>query len=252
MTDTSVGPSTLPVVSAALPAGVVGLFTTRHGGVSRAPWDELNLAAHVGDAATAVAANRDRLVAFLGCRTLVTVEQVHGSKAHIVDGGVSHAGIGDALVCTSPSVAVMVQVADCLPVLFADPEHQVVAAAHAGRRGLAGGVLQATVEAMRAAGAVPADTVALIGPGVCGACYEVPAEMRDEVDATVPGSAASTRDGRPSLDLPAGALGVLERLGLGQIRRSDSCTVEDARFYSHRRDGVTGRFAGVVMLTQAG
>jgi YfiH family protein len=146
----------------------------------------------------------------------------------------------------------MVQVADCLPVLFADPEHQVVAAAHAGRRGLAGGVLQATVEAMRAAGAVPADTVALIGPGVCGACYEVPAEMRDEVDATVPGSAASTRDGRPSLDLPAGALGVLERLGLGQIRRSDSCTVEDARFYSHRRDGVTGRFAGVVMLTQAG
>jgi hypothetical protein len=123
----------------------------------------------------------------------------------------------------------------------------VLAAAHAGRPGLAAGVLQATVAAMVECGARPADVVAVIGPGVCGRCYEVPAEMRAEVGAIVPGSAATTRAGTPALDLPAGAEQILLAAGVGTVRRTDVCTIEDARFFSYRRDGRTGRFAGVVM-----
>ena len=97
-------------------------------------------------------------------------------------------------------------------------------------------------------GARMADCVAVIGPGVCGRCYEVPAAMRDEVATRVPGTAATTRDGSPSLDLAAGAAALLDGLGVGHVRRTEICTMEDDRFYSYRRDGVTGRFAGVVML----
>jgi hypothetical protein len=101
---------------------------------------------------------------------------------------------------------------------------------------------------MLEAGADVRDTVAVIGPGICGGCYEVPEQMRADVETTVPGSAAATRSGTPSVDLVRGAVGILERLGLGQIRRTEICTMEDDRFYSYRRDGVTGRFAGVVMV----
>ena len=142
-----------------------------------------------------------------------------------------------------------VLVADCMPVLLADATAGVIGAVHAGRRGLAGGVLQAAVAAMQSLGAAPARTSAVIGPAICGRCYEVPAPMRDEVETTVPGTAASTWQGTSSLDLPAGAAAVLAQAGIAAVRSVDICTLEDDRFYSYRRDGhQTGRFAGVVVL----
>lgn len=165
---------------------------------------------------------------------------------------VSTTVVADAMVTATAGLALTVQVADCLPVLFADVRSGVIGAAHAGRTGLAAGVLQNTVSAMTALGADVADIAAIIGPGACGRCYEVPAVMRDEVEASLPGSAAMSRAQTPSLDLAAGAVAVLASLGLGQVRRTDICTIEDQRFFSHRRDGVTGRFAGVVMIQRDG
>jgi YfiH family protein len=162
-----------------------------------------------------------------------------------VDEGV--AGV-DAVVTAVPGLPLGVLVADCMPVLLADPLHGVVAAAHAGRRGLVAGVLQNTISAMVGLGADPGSITAVVGPSVCGRCYEVPEDMRDEVDAAVPGTAARTSRGTASLDLAAGAVGRLEAVGVAQVEVLGICTIEDARFYSFRRSQDTGRFAGVVML----
>jgi YfiH family protein len=247
----------LDPVDAELPGAARGFFTTRYGGTSAGPWAELNLALHVGDEARHVLANRDLLGEYLGSTWVNFAQQVHGAsvlkvearnagRRRIVRGGAR--GV-DALVTDQPLTPIGILVADCLPVLIADPVAQVVGAAHAGRGGLAAGVLRNTVGEMTALGAVPDRCVAVIGPGVCGRCYEVPERLRDEVSAQLPGSAATTRGGTPSLDLPAGAEGQLRAAGIGGVRRSEICTMEDDRFYSYRRDGVTGRFAGVVMLT---
>jgi hypothetical protein len=237
-------------LAAALPEGVAGLFTTRHGGVSSPPWAELNLAGHVGDDPAAVAANRARLVDHLGGAEVIMVDQAHGSDVAVVDGpDFAAPGSGaDALVSSRVGIALAILVADCLPVLLADAGRQIIGVAHVGRRGLAAGVLQHTVAAMVDLGARAADTVAVVGPGVCGACYQVPAAMRDSVAALVPGSASTTAAGAPSLDLSAGAVEILLGLGLSEVRPTGICTRADDRFYSYRRDGVTGRFAGVVML----
>jgi polyphenol oxidase len=250
----------LEPLAAALPDGVVGCFTTRSGGVSTPPWDELNLALHVEDEARRVLANRDLLARRLGTSWVNLPQQVHGPGVLVVDaaragrrqivrGGAR--GV-DALVTRESGVPIGVLVADCLPVLIADASNGVVAAAHVGRRGLAGGVLQATVTAMVEVGADPSQTVAVIGPGVCGRCYEVPEQMRDEVASIVPGAAATTASGSPALDLPAGADGILRAAGIGVVRPMGICTVTDQRFYSYRRDGRTGRFAGVVILDARG
>jgi YfiH family protein len=154
----------------------------------------------------------------------------------------------DALVTADAGLPIGVLVADCMPVLLSDPVAGVVGAAHAGRRGLVAGVLQATLQAMNGLGAEPSRTTAVIGPSICGCCYEVPEAMREEVAAAVPGTACETSAGTPGLDLVAGALGVLRKAGVDATAMG-ICTAEDDRFYSYRRDGVTGRFAGVVMLS---
>jgi len=188
---------------------------------------------------------------------LLWPDQVHGRGVIDVDaelvarlGGASEGGVGeaDALVTSVAGVALGVLVADCMPVLLADPFHGVVGSAHAGRRGLAAGVLDATVDAMEAAGAVASQITAIIGPAICGGCYEVPAAMRAEVSAVIPECATTTRDGKPALDLPAGALACLRARGVSTVRRIELCTREDPRFYSYRRDRRTGRFAGVAMV----
>ncbi|HVT19855.1 MAG TPA: peptidoglycan editing factor PgeF [Mycobacteriales bacterium] len=241
---------------AALP-GAVGGFTTRSGGVSAPPWDRLNLARHVGDDRAAVAANRDAVAAArFGGVAIAFPEQVHGRNVAVAarpagnDEWPDGAGC-DAVVTAVDGVPIGVLVADCMPVLFVDAAAGVVGAAHAGRRGLVAGVLPATLEAMTGLGADPARTIAVIGPAICGRCYEVPAEMRDEVGAAVPGTACATAAGTPGLDLPAGALGVLRAAGV-TAHSVGICTAEDERFYSFRRDGVTGRFAGMVMLSGDG
>jgi YfiH family protein len=239
-----------------LPEAVVGFFTTRLGGVSAPPWDELNLALHVEDEPRRVLANRDLLARHLNASWVNLPQQVHGAGVLVVDSVragrrriISGGAPGvDALVTCEPATPIGVLVADCLPVLIADSVGGVIAAAHVGRRGLAGGVLQATVEAMVTTGARVADAVAVVGPGVCGRCYEVPQQMQTDVAAIVPGTATTTTRGTPGLDLAAGAAHILRDVGIGVVHQTGICTIEDARFYSYRRDGRTGRFAGVLML----
>lgn len=245
----------LELLDAGLPAPAAGGFTTRAGGASPPPWDTLDLALHVGDDPQRVLAHRALLAQAQGGADLAFAEQVHGAGVAVLDGpltGPATTGGApgvDALVTATPGLGLVILAADCLPVLLADPCAGVVAAAHAGRAGLAGGVLQATVRAMAALGAAAARTSAVLGPAVCGACYELPEAVADEVGRSVPASRAVTRKGAPSVDLSNGAEAVLRAAGLTRVSRVGGCTVErPARFYSYRRDGVTGRHAGVVRL----
>lgn len=228
------------------------VVTTRAGGVSAPPYDSFNLGRSVGDDPVAVAANRDRLAASLGLpeERLVAMRQVHGTTVHAVDGPRGDAFPEcDCLVTVERGLALLALAADCVPVLLADATAGVIGAAHAGRRGAAAGVAIAAVDAMVALGGDPAGIDVLLGPAVCGRCYEVPAAVRDEVDAALPGSATTTSKGTPGLDLRAGLARQLEAAGVGAVVIDPACTVEDHRFFSHRRDGVTGRFAGLVWLT---
>jgi len=160
-------------------------------------------------------------------------------------------GTGDGLVTTTADLGLGVVVADCVPVLLADAARGVVAIAHAGRAGLVAGVVPRVLARMRALGAV--QIAAVVGPSICGDCYEVPAPLRDEVDHAVPGTASTTSWGTPALDLPAGVLGQLREHGVEAVEHVAACTFTDERFYSHRRFGADGtrrgRFAGVVRLT---
>jgi YfiH family protein len=243
------GTGRLDSLDAELPGAVRGLFTTRYGGTSVGAWAQLNLANHVGDAPAAVAANRSRLADELGGVPLVALHQVHGRDVAVVDSAPPGPPTADAAVTSRPGLALLVMVADCMPVLIADSVAQVVGAVHAGRGGLAAGVLPRTVAAMTELGARPDRCAAVIGPAVCGRCYEVPEAMREEFEGLVPASAGTTRAGTPSIDLAAGAAAQLGAAGVGTVRRTEICTMEDDRFFSYRRDGITGRFAGVVMLT---
>ncbi len=224
------------------------VVTTRRGGVSAVPYASFNLGAHVGDRSAAVAANRERLAAGIGlpARRLIWMEQVHGRTVAAVDG--PRAGpvpATDALVTAEPELAVAVLVADCVPVLLADPVEKVVAAVHAGRVGAGIGVLPATLEAMRELGARIEQVEVLLGPSACGQCYEVPVAMQADVEARLPGSACRTRRGTAGLDLRAGLWRQLTAAGVARIGVDPRCTVEDAALYSYRREGVTGRLAAL-------
>jgi YfiH family protein len=227
------------------------VVTTRAGGASRPPYDTFNLGDHVGDAEGDVHANRKRLAAELGLAEdkLAWMEQVHGRTATTVDGSETQAAEAtDALVTATPGVALVVLVADCVPILLADAEAGVVAAVHAGRVGTRVGVVPAAVAAMREAGAEPQRIEALLGPAICGDCYEVPAEMAADVEKHVPGSACKTRKGTPGLDLRAGLWRQLADLGVGKIGVDPRCTNEDKTLFSYRRDGTTGRIAGITWI----
>jgi polyphenol oxidase len=240
--------SSSPAPSAVRPRRVV---TDRRGGRSSAPHDSFNLGDHVGDGPDDVAANRARLAAELGVAParLVWMNQVHGSGVAVVDEPpAAPLPDTDALVTSTPGLVLVVLVADCVPVLLADAEAGVIAAVHAGREGVRRGVVPEALAAMRRLGARPEATTALLGPAVCGGCYEVPAAMRAEVAAVAPAAAARLRRGTPTLDLRAGLAEVLRDAGVAQVVHDPRCTVEDRLLFSHRRDGVTGRQAGAVWL----
>lgn len=232
--------------------GVLAGFTTRDGGGSPAPWRGLNVGLQVGDDPAAVRANRRALARRVGA-PVVFGTQVHGAHVALVTGPDDGEQPADGLVTSSSEVALGVYVADCAPVLLADPAARVVAVAHAGRPGLVAGVVQATVAAMVRAGADPGRTVAAVGPCIAGASYEVPAAMRDDVAAVVPEAACRTAAGTPGVDLAAGVRAVLLRCGIVSVHVDGRDTYADARLYSHRRavhrrEAATGRFAGVVRL----
>jgi len=232
--------------------GVRAGFTSRAGGVSAPPWDSLNLGVHVHDDPAAVAVNRDRVAAWCGV-PVAYATQVHGAAVHQVTEppppGTWSVGEADAMVTTSTRVGLGVLVADCAPVLLADPTARVVAVAHAGRAGLVAGVVEATVAQMCRAGARAGQVVAVIGPCIAGCSYEVPASMRDEVEQAVPGTASRTDQGTPAVDLAAGVRTILGRLGVARVDQVPVDTFGDQRCFSHRRDGPrTGRFAGVIRL----
>ena len=228
------------------------VVTDRRGGRSSAPYDSFNLGDHVGDDPVAVAANRERLARELAVEPgrLVWMQQVHGTGVAVVDRPQeAPVAATDALVTAERGLVLCVLVADCVPVLLADAEAGVVAAVHAGREGVRQGVVPAALAAMRDLGARPAATTALLGPAVCGADYEVPAAMQADVARVAPAAAVGTRAGTPGLDLRAGLAELLRGAGVGQVVHDPRCTVEDRRLFSHRRDGVTGRQAGVVWLS---
>lgn len=227
-------------------------LTDRFGGASGGPYAELNLGGHVGDAAPAVAENRRRLARRIGLAPdhVLYVNQVHGAGVAMVDGPwAGPTPAVDAMVTRVAGIGLAVLVADCAPVLLADPAAGVVGVAHAGRRGLVAGVVPAVIATMRELGA--AQITARIGPSVCGRCYEVPAELRAAVADEEPASWATSRSGTPALDVAAGVAAQLLRAG-ADVRTIEGCTVEDPSLYSYRRDGTTGRLAGVAWLPVPG
>jgi len=246
------------------PASVGALMTTRRGGgTSTPPWDDFNLGTAVGDDPAAVAAHRAAFARALGAAP-VWLRQVHGTRvvrvtaADAAPGAVVHEA--DAAVTVEPGVACTVLVADCLPVLFADRRGRAVAAAHAGWRGLAGGVVERTLEAVcEAAGCAPADVRAWLGACIGPQRFEVGADVlrafgRDpaKLSAATDTRFAARGPAHPDkwlADLPGLARDRLAAAGVGDVTGGVWCTVSDAAtFYSFRRDGVTGRMAAAVWL----
>ncbi|MBC2933539.1 peptidoglycan editing factor PgeF [Nocardioides sp. zg-1228] len=191
-----------------------------------------------------------RFAAASGARP-VLMDQVHGAEVSTVDEWKPYdrRPTADALLTSRPGLALLARAADCVPVLLADPATGWVAAAHCGRPGLAAGVVPATVARLREEGARPA--VAWIGPHVCGSCYEVPADLQDEVAAVVPEARSTTSWGTPALDLGAGVRAQLAAAGIPDVRVVDACTREDATWPSYRRDGAAAtRFAGAIWVAR--
>lgn len=237
---------------AKLAPGVRFLFTGRGGGVSAAPFDTLNLGGAVGDNPAAVAENRRlaaRACGLAGDR-LAWMQQVHGVTVRYTDAGTADDAPpeADASFTDVSGLGLGVLVADCAPVLLADPQARIIGVAHAGREGMAAGVVTELVSALSAVGAEPARMHAVIGPHICGGCYEVPAEMRDRVAGKVPESGCVTRKGTPGIDVGAGVGAQLARAGVGTVTRDPRCTAETPSLYSYRRDGRTGRLAGLIWL----
>lgn len=241
------------------PASVSVISTTRRGGYSAAPYDGgtgaggLNLGTHVGDVAETVARNRALLRQALPAEP-IWLTQVHGTRVVNADvADVTSAFIeADACITTRAGVVCAIMTADCMPVLLADSHGRVVGAAHAGWRGLAGGVLQATVNAMRDCGAD--DIVAWLGPGIGPHAFEVGSDVLAAFKSSQPELTAfrpmPDRAGKYLADLPALARHLLADVGVTRVAGGEHCTVSDeARFYSFRRDRVTGRMASMIWLS---
>jgi polyphenol oxidase len=236
---------------AELAPGVRYLFTGRAGGVSPAPFDTLNMGRSVGDDPDAVTENRRRAARAcgLGPGRLAWMHQVHGSAVRYAASGTAEpVPETDAIFTDVPGLALAVLVADCAPVLLADPQARIVGAAHAGREGMAAGVVTELLSAMTAAGADPARVHAVIGPHICGGCYEVPEPMRARVAAQVPQAGCVTRAGTPGIDVAAGVEAQLASAGVAAVACDPRCTAETPGLYSYRRDGRTGRLAGLLWL----
>jgi len=241
--------------------GIGVAFTDRSGGVTPGIMGSLNLGRTDVDDPANVLANFQLVGERLGQGRFATTSQTHTADVATVDGdwaaaltatsflGSSWPGqprlpFADALVTAQPGVVLAMRVADCLPILLADPQTGVIAAVHAGRPGLFAGIVAKAVQVMRGLGATRID--ALIGPHVCGRCYEVPGEMVDALSPVLPQTRSTTSWGTPSLDLAAGARAQLAALGC-RVEVLPGCTRTDQSLHSHRRDGAgAGRLAGLI------
>ena len=232
------------------PGNVRALVTTRAGGVSRGAYANLNLGAHVGDDPAAVAENRRRLrVAAALPAEPVWLSQVHGCKVARLDASSLPGLEADAALTDVPGVVCAVLTADCLPVLFCNRSGTRVAAAHAGWRGLAAGVLEASVADMDTA---PEDIHAWLGPAIGPSVFEVGDEVREAFVARHPGADsafAPSPAGRWLADLYSLSRLRLSACGVRSVHGGDYCTFTDAgQFYSYRRDGETGRMASLIWI----
>ncbi|WP_144638878.1 peptidoglycan editing factor PgeF [Bordetella genomosp. 13] len=246
----------LPVVGGPRWQGVRYFCTTRGGGVGAAPHDTLNLGIRAGDRPEAVAENRRRVRAAVPSDPL-WLRQVHSADVIDADGDVADDTPGDASVTTRPGRVLAVMAADCLPVILADDQGTVLGAAHAGWRGLAGGVLENTLAAMRAKAPQASGWRAWIGPGIGPSHFEV---GHDVLQAFADGDAEAAAFflPRPGIadkwlaDLPGLARLKLQRAGVAEPDVSGLCTVSDPRFFSYRRDKETGRMAALAWLAPRG
>jgi polyphenol oxidase len=237
------------------PDGVRALSTFRSGGASVAPYASLNLGDHVGDAATSVAENRRRLVAEARLPAEPAwLSQVHGIGVADLDaaGDARPAGTADAAFSRQPERTCVILTADCLPILLTTDTWGLVAAAHAGWRGLAAGVIEATVQALKVQ---PASLMAWLGPAIGPRHFEVGAEVREALLIADPGAAVAFEAndrGRYMADLSTLARRRLAALGVARIYGGGECTFAAAdRYFSHRRDGTTGRQATLIWLETA-
>lgn len=211
----------------------------------------LNLGGHVGDDPAAVESNRRMVAGSLDVQRdrLLFMSQCHGSEVAVVDGPwEGEPPRVDALVTTQTDVALAVLVADCTPVLMVDRIAGVVAAVHAGRPGMMQGVVGHAIDAMADLGA--RSISALVGPSVCGRCYEVPEAMRAQAARVSAVTAAVSWEGTPSIDVAAGVVDQLQARSVA-VQWVRGCTRESGELFSYRRQHRTGRFAGVVRLLEA-
>ncbi len=238
------------------PAAVCALSTLRGGGVSDVPFASLNLAAHVGDEPAAVAENRRRLRAAAGLPAEPAwLNQVHGALILDLDTGVAAgaaAGPADGAVTRTPGRICAILAADCLPILFTTESGDAVAAAHAGWRGLAGGVIEATVRSLAVA---PPSLLVWLGPAIGPRHFEVGPEVRDELlrgDPRADEAFAENARGRYMADLYVLARRRLAQLGVERMYGGGECTFSRSdKYFSHRRDGQTGRQATLIWLRDA-
>ena len=244
--------------------GLRAVVTTRHGGVSTGVYDSLNLGDHVGDDPAAVLRNRERVAAALGVAALTVADQQHGARVAVVTPDLAGRGMSgvadsvaafeatDALVTDVPGVALGILVADCAPVVFWDPVHRAVGAAHCGRPGVVAGVLGTTTEAMaHAFGTDPADLVVGVGPCVAAESYEVGRAEADAFDALFGAGVLTrpSREGHAYADLRGAVLRQLADLGVGSVTSMDVDTRTSTKtFFSDRAARPCGRFMAVVTL----
>jgi YfiH family protein len=216
-------------------------FTKRTGGNSHGAFASLNLGTHVGDDIDDVLKNREAIAR--ECGPTQYMNQVHGDRIALIEEVTDEIPTADALVTGIPGITLAVMVADCIPLLLSSRES--VAAVHVGRKGLVNEVTRKTISLMRDMGAT--EITAIIGPAICGTCYEVSEEIHREVISLHPQSDSRTSQGTFALDLPRALIEVLKSEGVKVIDES-TCTLEDVGLYSYRRDGVTGRQAGLISL----
>jgi len=217
-------------------------FTDRLSGNSSGVYASLNLGDHVGDSPELVSANRALISAKFGPTQYMS--QVHGNRVAIIEEVTDEYPTADALVTGIPGITLAVMVADCIPLLL--QSKGAVAAVHVGRKGLINRVAEKAIDVMRE---ISEEQIsAIIGPAICGKCYEVSPEIFSEVTASHPESASHTAANTPSLDLVTALISDLRKLGIAEIDNQSRCTLEHNDLYSYRRDGATGRQVGLVWL----